>query len=157
MIPLSFASSYAELDWPDVRWGYEHRLLSWEDVVEYAKLLPPSDASAYAARIAATNKNTAHFLEYVLAEIAYETETISKNKWKYLCVSWTYVNREKVAEPFEVIERIFADFGYPDDLAPLVRWMPPTDGYDPSKHSRQENMDRMLKEWRDYVDKGFMG
>ncbi len=36
-------------------------------------------------------------------------------------------NRETVEDPFAVVEELYADFDYPEEIAGFVRYMPPED------------------------------
>ena len=44
--------------------------------------------------------------------------------WLYLALAWLSENRDQFEDPYEAIESLYADFGYPDEIAGLVRFMP---------------------------------
>lgn len=79
------------------------------------------------------------------------SEEVIRKIWLYLILRWLFENRERAADPFALVDELYSDFDYPDEIAPFVRYMPPEDGYDPSKHSETENYDHMLQQWRDYL------
>ena len=68
----------------------------------------------------------------------------------YALIGLIYEHRKNFDDPLGEIEILHADFGYPEDVAPFVRYMPPTD-YDPSTYTRQENIDRFYALWEAYL------
>ncbi len=79
-------------------------------------------------------------------------EKVVKAKWLYLSLAWLFENRASSPDPLEAVEVLYSDFDYPEDVAQFVRYMPVTDGYDPSAHSTEENHSRLLSKWRSYLD-----
>lgn len=79
-------------------------------------------------------------------------EEAVKAKWLYLSLAWLFENRASSPDPLEAVEVLYSDFDYPEDVAQFVRYMPVTDGYDPSAHSTEENHSRLLSKWRSYLD-----
>lgn len=159
MIPSEFVLQRVALDWPDVRWGYERRLLAWSDVVAFAKAeltAGTAEERGFCQQIALIDKTSAHNLEFELQNVTY-INNIPEKKWLYLCIAWAYHNKDLLKDPLQDIEKIYADFDYPHEMDSFVRFMPPTDGYDPSAHTPAENYERLMNNWRIYVDKGFKG
>lgn len=66
------------------------------------------------------------------------------------CCSNMYEHRKNFDDPLGEVEILHADFGYPKDVTPFVRYMPPTD-YDPSTYTRQENIDKLYALWEAYL------
>lgn len=64
-----------------------------------------------------------------------------------------YENIELLEEYLEEIENIYADFEYPEEMESFVRYMPSTDGYNPSLHSLAENESRLINNWKSYIDR----
>ncbi|GGY20439.1 DUF2247 family protein [Paludibacterium paludis] len=50
------------------------------------------------------------------------------------------------------VETIYAEFDYPSEIENFVRYMPVTDGYEPSLHSKAENEKRLFENWKKYLD-----
>lgn len=48
------------------------------------------------------------------------------------------------------MERIYTDFDYPAEIDNFIKYMPPTDGYDPL-YSHAENINRLMKNWENYL------
>ncbi|EKM0378388.1 DUF2247 family protein, partial [Cronobacter turicensis] len=43
-------------------------------------------------------------------------------------------------------------FDYPEEIKSFVRYMPVSEDYDPSKHTVEENIQRLYSNWKDYLD-----
>lgn len=65
-----------------------------------------------------------------------------------LVLAWIYENREGVADPLGIVEEIYADFDYPGEVAPFVRYMPMSG---PDLCSREKNEERMYGNWKAYL------
>jgi len=65
--------------------------------------------------------------------------------WLYLALDWLYEHRGDFVEPLGVIEMIYADFDYPEEIEGLIRFMP----------ARQPGAvvgrDGIVQRWRDYL------
>ena len=70
--------------------------------------------------------------------------------WLYLLLKHVYEHRKNFDDPLGEVEILHADFGYPEDVTPFVRYMPPTD-YDPSTYTPQENIDKLYALWEAYL------
>ena len=77
------------------------------------------------------------------------TEAELRDKWLYLVLAWLYEQRGAVPDPLQTVEEVYADFGYPEEIAGLIRYMP-MDG--PDLGSREANERRLFERWRQYLD-----
>lgn len=74
-----------------------------------------------------------------------------KDKWLYLVLAWVYENQDKYKEhPLEIVEYIYADFGYPKGIAQFVRYMPSSETPLPSL---KLNYSRLYRRWENYLKK----
>ena len=48
--------------------------------------------------------------------------------WLFVALAWVAENQDDFLDPYEAIEMLYADFGYPDAIAGLVRFIPPPPG-----------------------------
>ena len=62
-------------------------------------------------------------------------------KWLCLLLTWIYENREAFPDTLALVEEIYADFDYPKELAPFVRYMPSNE---PDLGSKERNEERMI-------------
>lgn len=64
--------------------------------------------------------------------------------WLYLILDWLLHHGNAVQDPFEIIELLYDDFGHPDEIRDLVRYMPvPPD----------EAASTIDERWRDYLER----
>lgn len=69
-------------------------------------------------------------------------------KWLYLRLAWIYQIRDLLEDPLGAVEGVYADSGYPPEMASFVRYMPMV-GQDLG--SREKNEARMYFNWRSYM------
>ncbi|HCU41239.1 MAG TPA: DUF2247 domain-containing protein [Acinetobacter nosocomialis] len=91
-----------------------------------------------------------------LNELCSETneDSMIREKWLYILLSWLWINRESFEDPLDEVESIYTDFDYPAEIESFIKYIPPTDGYDPSLYSYAENINRLMKNWEIYLQKG---
>jgi hypothetical protein len=156
-IPWSFIRERMRLSWLDASIGYREKLFEWTDVVELAcKHLTEGEDNALVVELAGITKDEANRIGELLEQLARDEANDaadSKKKWLYLSLAWLFENRDSVANPLSEVERLYADFDYPNEVACFVPYMPTTDGYDPTTHSAAENHTRLIKNWEDYLER----
>lgn len=157
-IPWSFLRKWTRLSWREAAVGYHNHWLDWASAVDLAcDCLAEGQDDALVVELASISGPDAHAVGELLdklASVSSEVVATSPNeKWLYLILLWLYECRQSVDDPLEEVEGIYADFDYPEDVAPFVRYMPPTDGYDPSSHSVAENQARLYENWKGYLER----
>jgi hypothetical protein len=156
-IPLLFIRGLTRLSWGEVAWGYHNHYIAWSDVVDIAcDCLAENKNEPILVELAGLSKTEAseagQLLDKLAANITDGDEETIKAKWLFLSLAWLFENRASLHDPFDAVEEIYSDFDYPEDVAQFVRYMPVSDGYDPSIHSAEENQSRLLSKWRGYLD-----
>jgi len=155
--PLSFCRSANRFSWSDFLWGFEREIFSWKDAIAFATLRvgERSDPTTEELELASLEKDDAGIVNDIVRRLA-STENHEPNgverKWRFLLLKWLFENRGRVDDPLGDIEQIYADFGYPRELENFVRYMPPSDGYDPGLHTAAENHARLIAEWEHFLD-----
>lgn len=80
-------------------------------------------------------EETARVLRYVITD---NLKSISKDSHSLL----------------SVLEDIYEDFDYPEDMESFISYMPVTDkSYDPLKHSKEENIARLIEKFDIFLEK----
>ena len=74
-----------------------------------------------------------------------------QEKWLFLLLKWAYENRSSIPYPLGVVDDLYAEFDYPENIESFVAFLPPKDGWDPTKHTPTENENRLLKNWAMYL------
>lgn len=156
-IPAEFIRRHVSLSWYEAHWGYQRQLTGWSAIVDLAtdRLLSGSNDPAV-IELAGLTKTEAHRVGDLLRDLAEASKDkdlgLAKRKWLYLVLTWLYENQERIDDPLGEVEIVYADFDYPAEIEGFVRYMPPRDGYDPARHTRRENRERMMGKWRQFLD-----
>jgi len=155
-IPSSFVRKHLNLSWKDALWGYEHQMIGWPSIVDLAMdRLCAGSNDTLEIELSGLNKMEVQQIGELLRKLADTkcdgNKEISQRKWLYLILAWLFENKTNVPDPLGQIETIYADFDYPVEVESFVRYMPVTDGYNPSLHSKDENEIRLYENWQKYL------
>ncbi len=157
-IPFYFVRDRLELTWQDVAWGYRSGWFDAVSVVAHAvtQLAEDQDASLEVVELAGITQaelaDVPFLLEKVTSTSETEGSTASQDKWLYLVLAWVYEHRAEATDPLGLVEQLYADFGYPEEIRAFVRYMPPEGRYEPQAHTHAENVARLLSKWAEYLD-----
>ncbi len=156
-IPYEFVvKQKIPLSWSELLWGYAHALVDWSFPISMAiDCIQFGSDSDLIVELASATKSEAHKVGDILTKLASSENagTEAKSKWLFLALAWLFDQKDSLEDPLAEVERIYADFDYPTEIENLVRYMPTTDGYDPSLHSKRENEDRLHTKWADFLVK----
>lgn len=157
LLPLTaeFVLENVRMSWPEMLWGHEVGLVGWRTLKEFAtaalETRPDDEELSGLANLAKEYANTAEEIARSLAaRHPAEDATVIQKKWLYLLLKRLYEERSSVEDPFGLVEQIYADFDYPQELERFVRWMPSKEPV----RTPQEGAARMERSWRAYLDKG---
>lgn len=155
-IPYSFVREHIGLSWRDALWGYEHQLIGWSVIVDLAtERLGAGSDDPLEIELASLTKMETYQVGDLLRKLASaspeENVVIAQRKWLYLLLALLFENKENVPDPLGEVETIYADFDYPPEIEGFVRYMPVTDAYDPSAHTKDQNENRLFGKWREYL------
>ncbi len=152
-IPYQFACERTRLTWRDVRFGLVNELLDPQAPVELAvaQVGERAEPSAALLELAGAGKNEPTFglVEQLANEEPPRSEDEIRGKWLYLVLAWFYEHRAEVPDPLQRVEEVYADFGYPKQIANFVRYMP-MEG--PDLGSREANERRLFERWKRYLE-----
>ncbi len=154
-VPFNFARSVLRLSLGDIIWGCRNSIIEWCDAVTFAMHELNGESDPLLVELAILDKSEVVEIKELAMKIHDDNPTkrdISKRNWLIISLSWAYHERKKYSDPLGSVEEIYADFDYPSEIAPIVRYMPPVDGYDPSMHSFKENEERLMEKWRKIIE-----
>jgi hypothetical protein len=141
------------MSWRDVRYGLANELLDPQAPVELAvdQVGGRAEPSAALLELAGASKNetTVELVEQLANEEPPRSEDEIRDKWLYLVLAWLYEHRGDFPDPLQRVEEVYADFGYPEQIAKFVRYMP-MEG--PDLGSREANERRLFEQWRQYIE-----
>lgn len=156
-IPADFINEKVNLSWCDIKWGYENNLLTSNTNKKAENSLLTENYTNTELELSflipsESNDITPLLMNYVLTLKKMNMRTLVK-KWLYVILSWLWANRESFEDPLDEVENIYTDFDCPAEMDSFIKYMPPTDGYDPSLYSYAENINRLMKNWESYLQK----
>jgi hypothetical protein len=151
----------AHLSWHAVLFGLDKGYISWSDVASFAKMKMTESKEAVdsfwplvdsLSRISKDNIPQLRVNLVQLADLEPQADTaVTTEKWLYVLLAKLRDEPNETGNRFAELERLYAEFDYPSVMVPFVPYMPTLDGYDASKHSYEENMDRLLANWDAYL------
>lgn len=158
-IPFDFIDKNSHLSWCDIKWGYENNLITSDVPIKKAEknVLTGSYTNPELELSFVIPDEVNHvspFLKELCSEFELKDDLMTKKKWLFIVLSWLWINRNSIEDPLAEVEIIYADFDYPSEIEGFIKYMPPSDGYDPSTHSQMENINHLMDKWKNYLEKG---
>ncbi len=150
-IPYSFIRQRAQLTWSDVQFGIEQGLLPGQDVAGLAADQMERGTHDELVVELAGSAHDEPVLERVqrLASAEQSEDPLDvRRKWAYLALAWIFEHRAHYPDALDLVEKIYADLDYPEQVAPFVRYMPSDE---PDLGSRERNEQRLISKWADYL------
>jgi hypothetical protein len=126
-IPAAFILARVQPSWRLVRFGLENQLIARQAVLdiaqhEFARVEQP--AEPLAELMWRTGKEPVLDEVVLLAERERSIpDTELLQVWLYLVMAWLFEHRAE-SDYWRLVEYVYADFGYPDEIREFVSWMP---------------------------------
>jgi len=158
-LPYLFVFEAVDVNWHDLFIAIENGYLSHQSAVDFARLNLSDDGEfdENALEIATLTPEKSLFshsihpyIEELAEKVTEENKQRTKQKLMYLVLKWVLENKTQFEDPLEVVETIYADFGYPAEIAHFVRYMPMTE---PVLESLELNIARIYDKWSKFVKK----
>jgi hypothetical protein len=136
--------------WRDVLYGLENELLDPEAPIDVAihELAKHDDAQGDLMELAGSGRSdsTLPLVNRLAALEAAPATNDVLDRWSYLALAWIYRVRSIFSDPLQLVEDVYADFEYPERIAPFVRSMP-AEG-----DAQAVNDERLLERWKQYLE-----
>ncbi|ELY2498654.1 DUF2247 family protein [Cronobacter muytjensii] len=150
---FSLINNKLNFSWEDIYWGYKHHLIGWKDVVCYASdKISHGNDNEVVIDISLIDKHNLHELDELLEKVAVISDDYNNDKWLYFKLLILFISKDEINDPLGEVEKVYDFFDYPEEIESFIRCMPATGGYDPSKHTAEENIQRLNFNWKDYLD-----
>ncbi|MDR1077553.1 MAG: DUF2247 family protein [Propionibacteriaceae bacterium] len=143
------------LDRADLLYGWEHGVIGPEAVIELAsdeigRGCDDDLVMALGCLLADDADRVREILGPPGVESSEElsggsTDASAARKWLYLEMRALYLARDRAADPLSEVEDLYCDFGHPDSIAGLVRWMPLRPGEQPGE-------DAIMRRWQSFLE-----
>jgi len=150
-VPYSYAISKVDFSWKEILFALNHELLSSYSAVEHAmeELKCADNYPDLLVELASLGENEpVRELVEGLAYLEKDTVLNIEAKWLYVLLSWVYENRSNYDDALQIIEQVYADFGYPKSIESFVRYMPSDE---PSLGSVEKDTERLYEKWNSYL------
>jgi len=152
-----FDKNNVHITWSDVYYGIKKNLLELACVSEYAiRCIGKADDDCQEIMdLAWKNEDKLDLLENMAKIIKKENKSDdyqSKIKWQYCIVKKLRDSQMKFEDLSDYLDEVYADFDYPEEMEEFVSYMPIKDGYNPSTHTKEENIERRLRRVDEFLD-----
>lgn len=152
-VPYSFVRQRTRLSWHDVKFGIEEGILQPKEAIDVAMdAIEHGTESEQVLALASSCPDDP--LLGLVTQIASQERapdpSVMRRKWAFLILAWVYELRDRFSDPLEIVEKLYADLDYPEQVAPFVRYMP-TD--EPDLGNRTLNEQRLFQQWADYLQR----
>jgi len=152
-IPHHFIQGRVPMTWRDVLFGLEQELLDPGAPVDFAleRLAREKAPVPELVELAGLDKReqSRSFVESLARLEQGEAPDAPRRKWLYLVLAWILEHRDDYPDPLRTVEEVYADFGYPSEIASFVRYMPSNA---PDLGSRDQNEARLFARWLAYLE-----
>ncbi|MEK3933818.1 DUF2247 family protein [Sporosarcina sp. FSL W7-1349] len=79
---------------------------------------------------------------------------IEKRKWRFaLLASLKMEYPDDLEELLSQVAEVYADFDYPEGMESFINYLPPPDGFDPSRYTKEENVVRLFTLFNEFLNK----
>lgn len=144
-LPAAFVVSRVRLDPGELAYGYAKGWLDEASTVGIAEQLVATGASsAPVEELASVFRGEFWRVQQIVDEIEADAGSEPDRVWLFLALSWLHDHKDDYAEPFQIIEMLYSDFGYPEEIEGLVRFMPPPPG-------ASTGLEGVEERWREYL------
>ncbi|MFW0786626.1 DUF2247 family protein [Gordonia sp. CPCC 206044] len=142
-IPAGFIAERVVLTPAELGYGHLHQWISAEGVVALALSGVAADSEPMLA-VEQLSLLLSDELDRV-PELVTQLNPDDAAIWVYLTVAWvTEHPADFDDEPLQVLDKLYADFGYPGEMEGFVTYMPAPDGTEPGMVGLRERLDDFL-------------
>ena len=153
----AFLLNNANLTWSDILWGLRRCLVDWPILVEIAGIRVAAGSDDLLVNDLARLGNEGVWkARQIVEQLAMRDEKAKdkdvRGKWLFLALLWSFETRRSIDDGLAKVEEIYADFDYPDEVRSFVRYMPADAEYLSSVKTRDDALERLMVEWRNYLE-----
>lgn len=115
-------------NWNELKLGLEKSIISNNDVISYAVFILSENIEQFdkvlELSIAAEDEVEKIILQLSSNELVQDFEKIN-SKWVFAIIYYAYINSMDMI--YDVIEDVYTEFGYPEEISNLIEYMPCND------------------------------
>ena len=151
-LSYEFVAKKIFLTWNDISFGITHKIFSPISAIKHAKVKINKQGhySNVLCELASLEKgDDIHLcLDKLIEAEGEKSIKIIKAKWLYIVLYWIYEHKSDYKDPLALVEEVYADFDYPQEITNFVRYMP-LDGIDYGDVGTNE--EQLIKKWEIYL------
>lgn len=152
-IPVTYITEKADISWQDIKFGLDNELVDPVSVIDLIDKHADQINNSRDKLVDYLNINNIESIKEIVDKMANRRLELSDNeirdKWLYITLAWIYDHRNEYSDPLQIVEEIYADFGYPDQIKKFVRYMP-MEG--PDLGDKEKNENRLFRRWEQYIE-----
>lgn len=158
LMTYAYVSKLCNLNWNDILFAIKNGFLSHQSAIDHAveELSKENDTPKEVIDIACLSPEEAiyqHSIYPFIDELAEKTPNQEKDKTKdkimYVLLNWIFEHKDRYTNPLEVVEFVYDDFGFPEEISSFVRYMP---SKEPALPTVEMNIERLYTNWKSYLD-----
>lgn len=156
-IPIEFVLARTRLTWGDAQYGLDHGWLNSRSMIDLAltALEHKTENDPLELRLAGLREDEEWAIPELVEKLAQlepaDSIDEAKKKWLCLILAWLYERRAEFDDPFPIINEIYADFDYPEEIKGFVSYMPLGEPRSIPPYKAETPRERMLRLWQEYV------
>jgi hypothetical protein len=150
-LPASFILPRVFPTGAELAYGFRHGWVARADIVAIVKAkreagVPMRELEEELLEVSSTDVDR---FDEIMADLNVSDEPTERRArvWLFLVLAALLENQSLVEDPLGMIEMLYADFDYPDEIRGLVRFMPPPAGQEPV------GIKGIEARWREYVER----
>ncbi len=155
-IPLNFILERHDLIWGEVDLGIKEGWLGYDDAISLAiKKIQSGSDNGDELELAGLYPYELDELRCVLKKLTESEEAAFDNikiVWLRIILSWIFNNLELFDSPSDIIENLYEDFGYPDEIKHLVHYNNSFETYDRHDLLLLTFEEKLIVLWKEYLD-----
>jgi hypothetical protein len=139
--------------WQEIQYAVNQNIISSENVIEHAIKILNEGILGYdivlQLAILDDDEDISPYLRQLTMLEKVEDEEHIKAKWLYAILWSLYQRRNNYEDALEMVERIYSDFDYPQNIVSIIRYMPSEEG---DLSGREFNEELLYKKWESYLN-----
>jgi len=152
LLPHDYVVSTVNLTWSDLLFAVEHGLMAKKAVVEHAQYVIEKEQEPSQNVLDLAWVDTEEHIYLYLNELANQSSEqeggTPQEKFLYLLLNWVFEHKDQFSDPLGVVETIYADFDYPEEISKFVRYMPASQLI---SSSIEKNVERLYNNWKKFL------
>lgn len=158
-IPLTFMSSRTDLDWNTVLLAVDNSYLPVSAISQHALDVLVEDSPQEVLDLAIlddADRSDVFDVRPMAMKLAEgepeEKKDLAQDRLRFIVLGWIYENKGEFEDPWEVVNFVYDDFGFPESMIGFVPWMSQPDGERPLLPGESPH-DRMNSNWKRYLER----